>query len=167
MVTAYVAAGFNKIHLDASMRCADDPTARTRGDPERGARYARLPRLQRAAPRHSPVYVIGTEVPTPGGAVEEMEIEVTSTEASSKRWTYISGHFRTKEFCLAWERIVGVVVQPGVEFGNENVEDDAAGKGLELQRIHSATEGIVFEAHSTDYQTAESLGNLSVATLAF
>lgn len=26
LIKAYVAAGFSKIHLDASMSCADDPT---------------------------------------------------------------------------------------------------------------------------------------------
>ncbi|WP_179128677.1 class II D-tagatose-bisphosphate aldolase non-catalytic subunit, partial [Salmonella enterica] len=69
LIKAYVAAGFSKIHLDASMSCADDPTPL---DPMVVAKRAAL--LCQAAEttatdeqkRHL-TYVIGTEVPVPGG----------------------------------------------------------------------------------------------------
>ena len=61
LVRSYVEAGFAKIHLDASMACADDPEplppeliARARG--------AAGPAPPRPRARR-PVYVIGTEVP--------------------------------------------------------------------------------------------------------
>src|SRR5262249_50570022 len=81
MVDAYVAAGFSKIHLDASMRCATDP------DPlpeeviaERAAALClRAEEAHRSGP--APVYVIGTEVPAPGGSgAEEAGLRPTSPE---------------------------------------------------------------------------------------
>ncbi|MGS9174597.1 class II D-tagatose-bisphosphate aldolase non-catalytic subunit, partial [Salmonella enterica subsp. enterica serovar Infantis] len=39
LIKAYVAAGFSKLHLDASMSCADDPTPL---DPMVGANRAAL-----------------------------------------------------------------------------------------------------------------------------
>ncbi|MFY9855870.1 MAG: class II D-tagatose-bisphosphate aldolase, non-catalytic subunit, partial [Terracidiphilus sp.] len=80
MVSAYAAAGFSKIHLDASMSCGDDP--RNLASAEIANRAARLCEVAEVAARGvacKPVYVIGTEVPTPGGAQEEMEIAVTTT----------------------------------------------------------------------------------------
>jgi D-tagatose-1,6-bisphosphate aldolase subunit GatZ/KbaZ len=59
----------------------------------------------------------------------------------------------------AWERVVAVVVQPGVEFGDEFVLPYRPEAAQELSRF---IEGqlIVYEAHSTDYQTCEALENL-------
>ncbi|ECE9764430.1 tagatose-bisphosphate aldolase, partial [Salmonella enterica subsp. enterica serovar Typhimurium] len=65
LIKAYVAAGFSKIHLDASMSCADDPTPL---DPMVVARRAAV--LCKAAEGTANeeqkchlTYVIGTEVP--------------------------------------------------------------------------------------------------------
>ena len=67
LVRSYVEAGFTKIHLDASMGCAGDPEPLP---PELiAARAARLALAGEAAGGR-PVYVIGTEVPVPGGAHE-------------------------------------------------------------------------------------------------
>ena len=161
MVAAYAAAGFNKIHLDASMRCGDDPQILT--NEEIAQRAATLCEVaEAAAPSASgkPVYVIGTEVPTPGGAQEEMEIEVTSTASLKETLDVHYRAFSQRSLLSAWERIVGVVVQPGVEFGNETVADYVPAKAAELIQSILQQQGIVFEAHSTDYQTAESLRQL-------
>jgi D-tagatose-1,6-bisphosphate aldolase subunit GatZ/KbaZ len=161
MVAAYAASGFNKIHLDASMRCGDDP--RTLANEEIAERSARLCEIAEAATpaaSHKPVYVIGTEVPTPGGAQEEMEIEVTSTASLKETLDVHHRAFSRRNLLSVWERIVGVVVQPGVEFGNETVADYVPAKAAELIQAVLQQKGIVFEAHSTDYQTAESLRQL-------
>ena len=158
MVAAYAAAGFNKIHLDASMRCGDDPQVLT--NEEIAQRAARLCEVAEAAASGKPVYVIGTEVPTPGGAQEEMEIEVTSTASLKETLDVHYRAFSRRNLLSAWERIVGVVVQPGVEFGNETVADYVPAKAAELIQSILQQQGIVFEAHSTDYQTAESLRQL-------
>jgi D-tagatose-1,6-bisphosphate aldolase subunit GatZ/KbaZ len=159
MVAAHAAAGFNKIHLDASMRCSDDPRILANEEiAERAARLCEIAEASAPAASHKPVYVIGTEVPTPGGAQEEMEIEVTST--ASLKETLDVHHRAFSRRNPAWERIVGVVVQPGVEFGNETVADYVPAKAAELIQAILQQKGIVFEAHSTDYQTAESLRQL-------
>ena len=69
-------------------------------------------------------------------------------------------HSLRRAFYHAWSRVIGVVVQPGVEFGNETVVDYAPEKAVQLTSALGRYEGIVFEAHSTDYQTAESLRSL-------
>jgi D-tagatose-1,6-bisphosphate aldolase subunit GatZ/KbaZ len=163
MVAAYAAAGFNKIHLDASMRCGDDP--RILANEEIAERAARLCEVAEAAAltaSSKPVYVIGTEVPTPGGAQEGMEIEVTSTASLKETLDVHHRAFSRRNLLSAWERIIGVVVQPGVEFGNETVADYVPAKAAELIQSILQQKGIVFEAHSTDYQTAESLRQLVV-----
>ncbi len=72
MVRDYVRAGYAKVHLDASMRCADDPLGPL-ADTVAAARTADLAvaaeaaAAERAPDVPAPVYVIGTEVPPPGG----------------------------------------------------------------------------------------------------
>ena len=161
MVSAYASAGFSKIHLDASMPCGDDP--RILANEEIAERAARLCEVAESVAQNSsskPVYVIGTEVPTPGGAQEEMEIEVTSTASLKETLDVHREAFSRRNLLSAWERIIGVVVQPGVEFGNDTVADYVPEKASQLTQAILHEEGIVFEAHSTDYQTAESLRQL-------
>src|SRR5215213_5210422 len=75
LVVSYVAAGFTKLHLDCSMACADDKSPL---DDEVVARRAatlasRAEQEAYAGGRASAddlVYVVGTEVPAPGGALE-------------------------------------------------------------------------------------------------
>jgi D-tagatose-1,6-bisphosphate aldolase subunit GatZ/KbaZ len=161
IVSAYAAAGFNKIHLDASMRCGDDPHVLANEEiAERAARLCEVAEAAAPAAAGKPVYVIGTEVPTPGGAQEEMEIEVTSIASLNETLEVHYRAFSRRNLLSAWDRIVGVVVQPGVEFGNETVADYVPAKAAELTQSILQHEGIVFEAHSTDYQTAESLRQL-------
>jgi D-tagatose-1,6-bisphosphate aldolase subunit GatZ/KbaZ len=161
MVSAYAAAGFSKIHLDASMACRDDP--RVLSNEVIAERAAQLCEVAESITRNSasqPVYVVGTEVPTPGGAQEEMEIEVTSTVSLEETLDVHRRAFSRRNLSSAWKRIIGVVVQPGVEFGNETVADYAPERASDLSKSILRHEGIVFEAHSTDYQTAESLRQL-------
>jgi len=161
MVFAYAAAGFNKIHLDASMRCGDDPRILANEEiAERAATLCEVAEAAAPAASSKPVYVIGTEVPTPGGAQEEMEIEVTSPASLKETLDVHHRAFSRRNLLSAWERIVGVVVQPGVEFGNETVADYVPAKAAALIQSILQQKGIVFEAHSTDYQTAESLRQL-------
>ena len=79
LVAAYVAAGYTKIHLDCSMSCAGDPVPP--GDELVAARAARLLRVaeetaDRVGTTESVSYVIGTEVPVPGGAHETLSLSL-------------------------------------------------------------------------------------------
>jgi D-tagatose-1,6-bisphosphate aldolase subunit GatZ/KbaZ len=161
MVSAYAAAGFSKIHLDASMSCDDDrqPLA-SEEIAERAARLCEVAELAVRDSSSKPVYVIGTEVPTPGGAQGRMEVQVTTTVSLQETLDVHQLAFSRANLLPAWERVIGVVVQPGVEFGNETVADYVPEKASELAEAILRHQGIVFEAHSTDYQTAESLRQL-------
>ncbi len=162
MVAAYVEAGFTKIHLDTSMGCRDEPEALP--DAVTAGRAARLAAIGEAAGAdgsEKPVYIIGTEVPIPGGAFEALDhLAVTRPEAALETVAVHRDAFARAGVAAAFERTLGVVVQPGVEFGNENVvvyDRPAAGA---LSAALDRMPGLVFEAHSTDYQPAEALAAL-------
>lgn len=156
MVAAYAAAGFEKIHLDCSMGCAGEPIAL--GDEATASRAAELAFVAERHASASLVYVIGTEVPVPGGALEEVEqLEITSANAARETVEIHRSFFAARGLEGAFERVVGLVVQPGVEFGNQNVVayNPAAARSLSAS-LHSLP-NIIFEAHSTDYQTPAAL----------
>ena len=163
LVGEYVAAGFRKIHLDCSMSCADDP--RSLGDELIAERTATLCEVTEAVWRkvggEPPVYVIGSEVPVPGGAHETLQ-ELAVTTPSAARAT-IEAHRRAFErhgVGAAWSRVVGLVVQPGVEFDHHHVIDYVPSKAVELSRSIESVDGVVYEAHSTDYQAPGALAAL-------
>lgn len=159
MVAGYVRAGFGKIHLDASMACADDASPLPASViAARNASLAAVAEAQEMADQ--PVYVIGTEVPIPGGALEVVDHLIVTTPSDAANTVALhKAAFAAKGIAAAFGRIVGLVVQPGVEFGHENVVayDAAAAKSLS-QSLSGLP--MLFEAHSTDYQTPEALSNL-------
>lgn len=163
LIDDYVAAGFRKIHLDCSMSCVDDP--RVLPDAEVAARAARLAAVAERAWRRSggeaPVYIVGTEVPVPGGAKEELdELAVTRPEAMAATVEAHRDAFARQGLDEAWQRVVGLVVQPGVEFDHHDVVDYKPEKARALSVAVEAFPGLVYEAHSTDYQTPEALAAL-------
>jgi D-tagatose-1,6-bisphosphate aldolase subunit GatZ/KbaZ len=159
MVGDYVRGGFTKIHLDASMACGDDPAALPVDVIAR--RSAQLLRVAEAAATEPLAYVIGTEVPVPGGASGLLhELAVTTTDSAHLT---IESHRRAlSAFGLsqAYTRIVGLVVQPGVEFGTSNIAVYDRSRAVALARVLERQPGLVFEVHSTDYQPAVALKEL-------
>lgn len=159
MVKAYVEAGFHKVHLDASMACADD-TAPLSNEviARRAAELCAVAEQHSGA--HKPVYVIGTEVPVPGGATESLaELAVTTREAAEETLHIHRRVFRDHGLEDAWTRVIALVVQPGVEFNHDSVVDYDPRLTVSLTGLLDH-ENIVFEAHSTDYQRPESYQNL-------
>jgi D-tagatose-1,6-bisphosphate aldolase subunit GatZ/KbaZ len=165
MTAAYVEAGFVKLHLDTSMGCAGEAD---RLDDELVAeRASRLVEVAETTRRRSgarePVYVVGTEVPSPGGAVTNVETLAVTTPASAS--DTLEAHriaFARRGLDDAFERVVGLVVQPGVEFGDEEVARYDRHRARELTAVLDTLGSLVFEAHSTDYQTVDSLTDLVV-----
>lgn len=163
MMDAFVRAGFTKIHLDTSMGCAGEPVALP--DSITAERAARLAKVSEMAARESgfdlPVYIIGTEVPIPGGAMEEIEeLELTKPDAALETVAIHRKAFAALGLEDAFSRAIGVVVQPGVEFGNENVVYYNSDKATTLRNVLSEIPQFVFEAHSTDYQPEDALSAL-------
>jgi D-tagatose-1,6-bisphosphate aldolase subunit GatZ/KbaZ len=163
MVRLYVEAGFTKIHLDASMRCADDaaivPDEVMAG---RAAALCHAAESARARLGLAPVvYVIGTEVPTPGGASHALNtLEVTTSDAVEHTLSVHREAFHNSGLDAAWERVIAVVVQPGVEFDHDSVVDYDAAKARHLQGFLKAHPELVLEAHSSDYQRPQAYREL-------
>jgi D-tagatose-1,6-bisphosphate aldolase subunit GatZ/KbaZ len=160
LIADYVAAGFRKIHLDCSMSCAGDPAPLC--DAEVAARAARLcavaERTWGRVGGQAPVYVVGTEVPVPGGAQEALA-ELALTDAAAAAAT-IEAHrqaFQSAGLQQVWPRVIGLVVQPGVEFDHDKVIDFRASRAGALAAVSEAQPHLVYEAHSTDYQTPANL----------
>ena len=165
MIAAYVAAGFKKIHLDASMACGDD--AEPLADERIADRAAQLCAVaERTAMNlfgHSDLlYVIGTEVPAPGGvSTLEQHLHVTSVahveQTLALHKTAFVRHGLSTEL---WSRVIGIVVQPGVEFDNDSVHAYDAKKTTALSHFITTQPAIAYEAHSTDYQRDGALKEL-------
>ncbi len=154
MVAAYVAAGYEKIHLDTSMGCEGEPEHLS--DSVTAERAARLAVVAQAAAADAATdlrYVIGTEVPVPGGSVEEIKhLEVTRPDAVAATLEAHRLAFAAAGAQAAFEAVIAVVAQPGVEFDDRNVLVYQPERATELKRSLAAMPGLVFEAHSTDYQ---------------
>lgn len=162
LIADYVKAGFSKIHLDTSMSCADDPVPL---DPrvvaERSARLCKIAEQSATEEqKHSLCYVIGTEVPVPGGESHDIaQIEVTTVDSAQNTIETHKDAFEQLGLHAAFERVIAVVVQPGVEFDHSNVVHYQSEKAKVLSQFIEST-NLVYEAHSTDYQTAASLRQL-------
>jgi D-tagatose-1,6-bisphosphate aldolase subunit GatZ/KbaZ len=163
LVASYVGAGFTKLHLDCSMACADDTsplddsvvarrvaTLASRAEQEASARARE--------PADNLVYVVGTEVPVPGGAHEALEVLIpTSADAARVTLAAHENAFRAEGLEEVWDRVIALVVQPGVEFDHERVIDYDRSATGELRQVLDDRGRLVFEAHSTDYQTRANL----------
>lgn len=161
LVRQCVMAGYTKIHLDTSMKLGDDPEDKpldVEKIAKRGAilykecedAYQELIKKDKNAVH--PVFVIGSEVPIPGGTQEDAGLKVT-TPADFEN-TILSYKKVFKEYGLenAWEYIIGIVVQPGVEFGNNELHIYNRYDAIDLCNTLKKYPDIVFEGHSTDYQ---------------
>ncbi len=162
-----VAAGFGKIHLDTGFGCSDDPEKRL--PPESAAERAALlcraceeaaGRLPPSASR--PLYVIGAEVPLPGGALADLrQIEVTRPAEVETFVHTARARFRAAGIESAWERVLAVIVQPGVEFGERGVARYEPARAHALSAFHAKLPGIMtYEIHSTDYQAPNALARM-------
>lgn len=167
LVRLFVAAGYKKIHLDTSMRLASDPTDEMLSDETIAARGARLyaaceeeyqKLLAKNPDEKRPVYIIGSEVPIPGGAQEEEDsISVTKPAAVEKTLAAYKEQFEKVGMGDAFENIIGIVVQPGVEFGDDTVFHYNRVNAAELTAAMQKYDGVVMEGHSTDYQSPAGL----------
>ena len=160
LVRQYVEAGFTKIHLDASMACGGEPNPTFRQIADRAADLCAV--AEEFAPNpESLIYIIGTEVPIPGGETEEPDaLDVTSVARFRDTIQTHRDAFSARGLDRAWERIVSIVTQPGVDFGHTSVYPFVPEKALPLSEAILLEKGLTFEAHSTDYQSTQALADL-------
>lgn len=166
LVYQYTRAGFTKIHLDTSMKVADDAEGllSTEVIARRGATlykaaikgYEELKAEKPDAIR--PVFVIGSEVPIPGGAQEaEDSLAVTSVAAFKDTVATYKRVWEEEGVGSGMEDVIAVVVQPGVEFGDDQVFLYDHHAAAELCAALKEFPEVCFEGHSTDYQSAKCL----------
>ncbi len=158
LVVEYAKAGFSKIHLDASMSCADDPIPLPpKVVAERAAMLCQA--IETALPeseKEKISYIVGTEVPVPGGEAHAIQsIAVTTIESAQETIDTHHQAFTQLGLTEGFKRIIGIVVQPGVEFDHSNVILYEPEKAQALSQFIESTP-YIFEAHSTDYQIPES-----------
>jgi D-tagatose-1,6-bisphosphate aldolase subunit GatZ/KbaZ len=158
LIRQYVMAGYTKIHLDTSMRCAGDPG--NQDEPldvaiiaERAAQLCQVAE-NALSDSQRPLYVIGTDVPIPGGAQEHLsEIRITPVDEVEQTIEVTQNAFYKLGVQDAWERVQAVVVQPGVEFGDTTVIEYDRNQAASLSGFIERFDSLTYEAHSTDYQT--------------
>lgn len=171
LVRQCVLSGYTKIHLDTSMRVADDDTtvklstaiiARRGAELLMAAEEAFEEVLQKDPEAVHPVYVIGSEVPIPGGSQNETpELEITSPEDFRETVDVYKEVFRDMGLEDKWQHVIAVVVQPGVEFGDDEVDHYDRMKARFLVAELKNYPELVFEGHSTDYQTPRKLKKMA------
>ena len=158
MIRSFVDAGFTKIHLDCSEGCAGEPAQV--GETVAAKRAAHLAKICEATASHSNqlTYVIGTEVPAPGGArLVEEDQAIKPTESRAIKVT-IETHrraFNSIGSAAIWPRVLGLVVQPGLEFSPTSVDQFDLSSTDSLSPTLENYPNICFEAHSTDFQKTE------------
>ncbi len=168
LIEAFVQAGFEKIHIDTSMRLGSDPIDQPLSDEviaRRGARLCKVAEETYTKTFGKPselVYVVGSEVPIPGGsqASDDEGLKVTSPEDFANTYQTFKNAFQEAGQEKAFERVIAIVVQPGVEFGDDAVDEYDREKARALTAKLSDFPNIVFEGHSTDYQTQKALAEM-------
>lgn len=171
LIRQYVTAGFTKIHIDTSMKVADDDPEQRLPDAviaKRGAvlakvaeeTYAKL--LKENPDAVHPVYIVGSEVPIPGGSQDAVDTGVQVTRVSDFRETVraFQTAFEENGVADAWQYVIAVVVQPGVEEKDAGCTEYVREKASDLSAAIREYPNLVFEAHSTDYQTKYKLREL-------
>ena len=165
LIRCYVGAGFTKIHIDTSMRVADDDQNARLSDEtiaRRGAELAvvaeeTFKKYQEEHPDAvEPVYIIGSEVPIPGGqqgGAAADHVEVTKPDDFRATLATFEKAFKDHGLDHAWDKVIGIVVQPGVEEKDAGCTEYDRSKAVDLMAAIKAYDNVVFEGHSTDYQT--------------
>ena len=162
LVRLCVEAGYTKIHLDTSMKLGDDDINAKLEDSVIARRGAELlevaekafqERLKKDKDAIHPVFVIGSEVPIPGGTTNDTEkLVITKPDDFEKTIMAYKDEFKKKNLTNLWKYVIAVVVQPGVEFGDSDIITYDRQKAKKLCAKLRQYDDIVFEGHSTDYQ---------------
>ncbi len=160
LVRAFVQAGYTKIHLDCSMPLGGERHLFVETIAERTAFLAEIAEntAEQMGAKSALRYIVGSEVPAAGGArAGETHLAVTTPEAAAQTLETMRRAFRARGLDAAWERVRALVVQPGVEFGDETIHEYDRAAAAPLSRFIESVPGMVYEAHSTDYQNPAAL----------
>jgi D-tagatose-1,6-bisphosphate aldolase subunit GatZ/KbaZ len=169
MVKEYIKSGFGKIHIDPSMKLADDcKNGNAPLDKDIIAKRCvdliktseeKINELRKQDDKIAePVYVIGTDIPAPGGSDEVVSgRRITKVSEFKDTVNSISKLLNKNNLSDVWDRVIAVVVQPGVEHGNQIIIDYDRIKARKLTNSLKEYPNFIFEGHATDYQTRKGL----------
>lgn len=163
LIHDFVRAGFTKIHLDTSMKLLGDEDLSDELIAQRGIRLMKVAeaafemRLKEVHNAIAPVYIVGSEVPIPGGATQHESLQVTTSEAFLNTVKTYQKIMNEAGLSKVFDRVIGIVVQPGVEFSDDIIEEYDKEKASQLCASLSQYPNMVFEGHSTDYQIPRNL----------
>jgi D-tagatose-1,6-bisphosphate aldolase subunit GatZ/KbaZ len=172
LVSDCISAGYGKIHVDCSMPLSDDvrdKKAPHHVSPELSAqrtfllcKTAESARTDLQREQGLPLYVIGAETPTPGGAIEQpLNAPVTRPEDLSEFIGICEPLFLKGGLEDAWHRTVAIVVQPGIDFSSDAVIPYNKERARKLSDFHDQLpHQLTYEVHATDFQTEERLSEM-------
>jgi len=167
LTRAFVAAGFRKLHLDVGVALKDDPFLKVSHSEvidrtlqllaAAESEHARMPQANSRL-----VFVIGAEAPTPGGGVEEdLDPVITEPEEITRFLESFEKELKCTGKRSAWRQVVGVVVQPGVDFGDLRVVPyDPLKAAALIEFAQALPRHMTCEVHATDYQSQDALRGL-------
>jgi len=164
LTAACVAAGYRKLHLDPVSPCGDDPLLMDGSLPLElvSRRTAELCHVAEQAAEQAgispPIYVIGSDVPPPGG--ENGAAGPPSVTDPGRLRDFLSAcrrAFQRRELLPAWERVCAVVVHTGAAFSPLAVHPYSSERLKPLASFIRQDKRRVLEAHSTDFQTEAAL----------
>ena len=167
LTSACVQAGYRKIHLDTTSPCDNDARQSDGSLPlelisRRAADLCRVAeRTASQAGLSPPYYVIGSDVPSPGGGdMAEKAALVTDAGQIGETVSACRRAFEDRGLSNAWQRVVALVVQTGAEFTPRMVHPYASDRMQPLVAFIRQADHLVFEAHSTDFQTPAALARM-------
>ena len=128
--------------------------------------------LAATALKHAPdpatlLFVIGTEVPPPGGARTDDHGDIPPTTPDSAKATLDAHRDAFTALNLPLDLIGGLVVQPGVEFSPMEVHHLPLTRDPHLLDALTDWPKVCLEAHSTDYQHPDAYPRLAELGFAF
>jgi D-tagatose-1,6-bisphosphate aldolase subunit GatZ/KbaZ len=164
LVADLVAAGFSKLHIDTTAPCRDDPREADGTLPVElvVARTADLMAVAEQAAHklrsRPPLYVVGSDVPAPGGTTDPTgRPRVSDPRQVAHVLAAIRKTLAGRGLDPVWPRVLAVVVRTGAEFSSHRVMPFDPVAAQPLVAYIASQPGLVYEAHSTDYQAPEAL----------
>lgn len=155
LAAEYLRAGYQKIHIDTSLPCRDEPLPLPLSlIAERSAELVAYCEEERKSDRV--VYILGSEVPVPGGG--ERKAVSSTSESLDATINQLLQAFENRKMAGVWKRVVALVVEAGVTFSGDRIQE--FNPLPDLAHAISRYPGLVFEAHSTDFQMPDTLNRM-------
>lgn len=168
LVSEFVLAGYEKIHLDTSIKLASDTDNLTNKIiAKRGVELYKTAMdvwhkmLEKGQKTIKPKFIIGSEVPPAGGSQDGSPVRVTSATDLVDTLKAYQDAFIEEGIVDAFDSIVAVVVQPGVEFGGFTVRQYCRNEAKGLCEVLKKYPHLCFEGHSTDFQWRKNLREMA------